>query len=84
MDYPMSIKANDELMFLESEGRVLATAEFRHYVAADGHGPWIVSSYPNRLFIRNQAITAVVLAERFAVGYGKRDLRHRVARGTRL
>jgi hypothetical protein len=39
----------------------------------DGHGAWIVSCHPGRLFTRNQAITAMVLAERLAVGYGDDD-----------
>jgi len=70
---PMSTKINDELMSLEIDGRVVATAEFREYAAADGHGAWIVSCHPGRLFTRNQAITAMVLAERLAVGYGEDD-----------
>jgi len=32
-----------------------------------------VSYYPGRLFTRNQAITAMVLAERLAAGYGDDD-----------
>jgi hypothetical protein len=40
---------------------------------ADGHGAWIVSCHPGRLFTRNQAITAMVLAERLAAGYGDDD-----------
>jgi hypothetical protein len=35
--------------------------------------PWIVSCHLGRLFTRNQAITAMVLAERLAVGYGDDD-----------
>ena len=33
-----------------------------------------MSGLPRRLFNRNQAITAMVLAERLAVGYGDDDL----------
>ena len=64
---------NDESMALEIDGRVIATAEFREHAAADGHGAWIVSCHPGRLFTRNQAITAMVLAERLAAGYGDDD-----------
>ena len=38
------------------------------------HGAWIVSCHPGRLFTRNPAITAMVLAERLAAGYGDDDL----------
>jgi hypothetical protein len=34
----------------------------------------IVSGLPRRSFTRNQAITAMVLAERVAAGYGDDDL----------
>ena len=40
---------------------------------ADGHGAWTVSRHPGRLFARNQAITAMVLAERLAFGCGEDD-----------
>ena len=69
----MSTNINDDCMSLEIDGRVIATAKFREHAAADGHGTWIVSSYPGRLFTRNQAITAMLLAERLAVGYGEDD-----------
>ena len=69
----MSTKINDDSMSLEIDGRVIATAEFREHAAADGHGAWIVSCHPGRLFTRNQAITAMVLAERLAAGYGDDD-----------
>jgi hypothetical protein len=36
-------------------------------------GAWIASDYPSSLFTRNQAITAVVLAERLATGHGDDD-----------
>jgi hypothetical protein len=64
----MPIKINDDLMSLEIGGRVIATAKFREHAAADGHGAWIVSCHPGRLFTRSQAITAMVLAERLALG----------------
>jgi len=69
----MSTKINDSFMSLEIDGRVMATAEFREHAAADGQGAWIVSTYPRRLFTRNQAITAMTLAERLAAGYGDDD-----------
>jgi hypothetical protein len=69
----MSTKINDDSMSLEIDGRVIATAELRDHAAADGQGAWTVSSYPGRLFTRNQAITAMVLAERVAAGYGHDD-----------
>ncbi len=70
----MSTKINDDAMSLEIDGRVLATAELRDHAAANGHGAWTVSCYPGHLFTRNQAITAMVLAERLAAGYGDDDL----------
>ncbi len=69
----MSTKINDESMSLEIGGRVIATAEFREHATADGRGAWTVLRYPGRLFTRNQAITAMVLAERLAAGYGDDD-----------
>jgi hypothetical protein len=70
----MSTKIDNDSMSLEIDGCVIATAEFREHAAVDGHGAWIVSSHPGRLFTRNQAITAMVLAERLAVGHGDDDL----------
>ena len=52
---------------------MIATARYKRHAAADGEGAWIVSSLPRRLFDRNQAITAMVLAERLALGYGEDD-----------
>ena len=69
----MSTTINDDSMSLEIGGQVIATAEFSEEAAADGQGAWIVSSYPGRLFNRNQAITAMVLAERLATGCGEDD-----------
>ena len=69
----MSTKINDCSMSLEIDGRLMATAEFREHAAADGQGAWTVSTYPRRLFTRNQAITAMTLAERLAAGYGDDD-----------
>ena len=61
-------------MTAEHDERVIATARCRSHAAADGQGAWIVSGLPRRLFNRNQAITAMVLAERLAAGYGDDDL----------
>jgi hypothetical protein len=44
------------------------------YAAADGHGTWVVSGWSGRMFTRNQAITAMVLAERLAAGCGDEEL----------
>ena len=44
--------------------------DFSQHAAANGNGAWIVSTHSARLFSRNQAITALTLAERLAVGYG--------------
>jgi hypothetical protein len=78
----MSTKIDNDSMVLEIDGRVIATAEFCEHAAADGHSAWIVSCHPGRVFTRNQAITAMVLAERLAAGHGDEDLfRDRLARG---
>ena len=64
----------DDFMSAEYDGRVIATAQCSSHEAADGQGAWIVSGLPRRLFTRNQAITAMVLAERLAAGFGDDDL----------
>jgi hypothetical protein len=64
------IEINNEYMSLTVEDVIVATARFSQHAAANGNGAWIVSTYPARLFGRNQAITALTLAERLAVGYG--------------
>ena len=69
----MSTKINDDSMSLEIDGHVIATAEIREDTGADGPGAWIVSCHPGRLFTQNQAITAMVLAERLAAGHGDDD-----------
>ena len=66
----MSTKINGDTMSLESDDRVIVTAECCEHAAADGHGARIVSCHSGRLFTRNQAITAMVLAERLAAGFG--------------
>ena len=49
----MSTKINDDSMFPEIGGRVIATAEFSEHAVADGHGAWTVSCHPGRLFTPN-------------------------------
>ena len=61
-------------MTAEYDGRVIATARYSSHAAADGQGARIVSGLPSRMFSRDQAITAMVLAERLAVGFGDDDL----------
>jgi hypothetical protein len=63
----------DDFMTAEHDGRVIATARYSAHAAANGQGAWAVSGLPHRLFTRNQAITAMVLAERVAAGYGDDD-----------
>jgi hypothetical protein len=70
----MAIRIEDDFLSAEHDRRVIATARYSSHVAADGQGAWIVSGLPCRLFDRNQAITAMVLAERLAAGYGDDDL----------
>jgi hypothetical protein len=66
----MSTKTNDDSMSLEINGRVITTADIS---AADGHGAWIVSCHPGRLFTRNRVVTAMDLAERLQAGCGDDD-----------
>ena len=70
----MAARIEDQFMTAEYGGRVIATARYSSDAAADGQGAWIVSGLPRRLFNRNQAITAMVLAERLAAGFGDDDL----------
>ena len=69
----MTARIDDDYMSAEYDGRVIATARYSKHAAASGDGVWIVSDRPSRLFTRNQAITAMVLAERLAAGYGDDD-----------
>ena len=65
----MAARIDDDYMTAEFGGRVIATARYSSHAAADGQGAWVVSDWPGRLFSRNKAITAMVLAERLATGY---------------
>jgi hypothetical protein len=69
----MAARIDDEYMTAEHDGRVIATARYSAHATADGQRAWMVSGLPRRLFTRNQAITAMVLAERLAAGYGDDD-----------
>jgi hypothetical protein len=69
----MGICIGTDSMTLEIDVRVVVTARFSRYAAGDDLGAWIVSTHPRRLFSRNEAITALTLAERLAVGYGDDD-----------
>jgi hypothetical protein len=69
----MAARIDDDIMTAEFDGRLIATARYSSH-AAGGQGAWVVSDHPNHLFTRNQAITAMVLAERLAAGYGDDDL----------
>ena len=70
----MAARIDDEIMTAEHDGRVVAPAQYSAHAAADGPGAWIVSGLPRRLLTRDQAITAMVLAERLAAGPGDDDL----------
>jgi hypothetical protein len=70
----MAARIDDDFMTAEHDGRVIATARYSAYAAADGQGAWIISGWTGRLLTRNQAITAMILAERLAAGYGDDDL----------
>ena len=70
----MTTRIDDDFMTAKFGGRMIATARYSSHAAADGQGTWIVSDHPSRLFNRNQAITAMVLTERLAAGYGDDDL----------
>ena len=69
----MTIRIGTDSMTLELDNRVIATARFSKDAAADGNGAWIVSTHPARLFNRNQAITALTLAECLAHSCGDED-----------
>jgi hypothetical protein len=65
----MSLRIDDDIMALEVDGEVVATARFSQHAAADGRGAWIVSDRPSRLFNRNQAITALTVTELLEIGH---------------
>jgi hypothetical protein len=67
------IEITNEYMTLTVDGKTIATTRFSRYAAGDDLGAWIVSTHPRRLFSRNEAIMALTLAERLAIGYGDDD-----------
>jgi hypothetical protein len=69
----MATRIEDNFMTAKYDGRVIATARYSENAAAEGQGAWTVSGHPRRLFTRNQAITAMVLAERLVADYGDDD-----------
>ena len=70
----MTARIEDRFMTAEFGGRVVASARYSPEAVADDQGAWTVPGLPHRLFTRDQAITAMVLAERLAAGYGDDDL----------
>jgi hypothetical protein len=60
----MSIKINEDFMSLEINGAEVAAVRLDHL--------WRVTGWP-RLLSRNEAITALTLAERLGNGYGDDD-----------
>jgi hypothetical protein len=69
----MAARIDDDYMTAEYDGRVVATARYCEDAVDDGRGVWAVSGWSGRVVTRNQAITAMVLAERLAAGYGDDD-----------
>ena len=59
----MAIHITDATMTLKVGDRAVATTRFSQHAAANGNGAWIVSTKPARLFTRDQAITALTVAE---------------------
>jgi hypothetical protein len=62
----MKIEITDDCMTLDNDGAIIATA------TRAGAG-WAVTSWPLRILTRNEAITALTLAERLATGRGEDD-----------
>jgi len=69
----MAARIDDDFMTAEFGERVIAAARYCEHAADDRRGVWVVSGWPGRSFTRNQAITAMVLAERLAAGCGDDD-----------
>jgi hypothetical protein len=59
----MASRIDDDVMSAETDGRVIATARYSSHAVTDGCGTWIVSDRPGLPFTRDQAITAMVLAD---------------------
>jgi hypothetical protein len=67
------IEITDEYMSMVIDDKVIATARFSQHAAANGRGAWIVSCFPRRLLTRDQAITALTVAELLETGYANDD-----------
>jgi|ERR1700733_14395875 len=65
----MTITCTESTMVSDSLPSV--SARFSPDAAADGEGAWVVSWIPARLFTRDQARTAMVLAQHVAEGHGR-------------
>jgi hypothetical protein len=63
------IEISNESMTATVDGETVATARWSWHAAADGNGAWIASTHPKRLFSRDQAISAMVLASLMAQGH---------------
>jgi hypothetical protein len=50
----MALLITDDMMTLEIDNRVVATARFSEHAAADGNGAWIVSAH--------RGVTAMLVA----------------------
>lgn len=69
----MAIRITDDRM---TSDQTCHRARSSRYASADGRGAWIVSWLPLRLLDRNQAITALTLAEWVATHEVSREHRH--------
>lgn len=56
-------------MTLTVDGKIIAVGQFRQHAAGDGNGAWVVSTSRARLLGRDQAITALTVAELLERGY---------------
>jgi hypothetical protein len=64
----MAIRIDDDLMSLEIVSASLRLPSSAAHAAADGQGAWVVSCLPARVLTRNQAITALTVAELLSTG----------------
>ena len=69
----MAIRIDEDIMTLTVDGEIVATARCTRRAVAYCNSAWIVSTYTAREFSRDQAITALSIAERLAVGFGDDD-----------
>ena len=65
----MSLHIENKSISVDVDGRLIVTAAFREHAAADGQGAWIASCGPGRLLNRDQAITALTVAELLETDY---------------